>query len=105
MSPNLLLTKNIYLGAVFGYQKFESSSSASTGAPNETSSTLDLSGITADINFGLLLFDNALDINVKYRLLNGNTDSIAGQHLGFNYKAEAKIESTAQINFVYNFSL
>ncbi|MFG1488194.1 hypothetical protein ABMA58_02960 [Oceanospirillum sp. HFRX-1_2] len=91
-SYQYMITNNIYAGGFGGYFNWESDD-------------LDLSGISLGLSAGALFLNNKLDINAKYRFLNGSSDKISGVESGYNYTSEAEFDSSMQVTVGYNFGL
>ena len=62
ISPRYRMTASIYAGAIVGYQIYTSTDAQTAQSIGASSSTIDLSGLTAGVNIGVLFFE-ASDFN------------------------------------------
>lgn len=95
-SYHRMVTPNVYAGLTGGYMYFKSDSD---------DTELDLSGLTFGASAGLLLLDDRLDINFKYRFLNGDSDSFEMNESGVDITSKVELESSFQLTAAYNFML
>lgn len=105
ISPRYRMTASIYAGAIVGYQIYTSTDAQTAQSIGASSSTIDLSGLTAGVNIGVLFFEGALDLNFAARFKNGNSGTLSGNFSGINYSVDAKVENTYQITLAYNFEI
>ncbi len=99
-ASHIMLSESLYAGAFGGYFNWVSQD------PN-SNLELDFSGLSLGLSAGLLLLDDKLDdkldINAKYRVINGSTVELRGSAYGYSYSQEAKFDSSFQITAGYNF--